>query len=730
MLSIADAALQLGIGTEDLATACRAGRIFGFRDGDSWKFTEHEVERYRVKLGQGGFEDSQMQSVTQYQRVSPDTTKETPPQRPAEFDQIERSLNLDRATGAITQAEYEERLSALRLVASDQVSNNEDLDFEIDGSTHEQSKQISHDGHLKPGVVIENRWTLKEQIGRGGMGLVWKVVDAHLMTKNQQGFIVLKFLRPEEQGSEDAISRTLGEFQAVRRLRSKHICPIHDFRRHPRFGCFLVMDFIDGITLKQYSHSCWARGEAVSAKSVAKVVTAIGSALQEAHDAGVVHRDIKPDNILIDRKRQIQLIDFGLARELEHSDGTSRGFVARGGTPPYMAPEQLKEEKQSAESDQYSLAVVAWELLTGSRPFVHGDTSLLLQAMNNNSLPDVGLNPRVMTVMRRALSPDRNSRHPSVLAFTAILRDVLLEDSTAALVVMTEVDRSVPTRQAERGKQSTETKGTVDPKRARMRAIQKQWAEQLQMPVELTNGLGMQFRLVPPGSLRMGSDVDELAGLRSRVDVSITHPILFAVYPVTQAEWTRVMGSNPSQFKFVKGQDTSLFPVESVSWIDCQRFLERLHSVSRLEGWAYRLPTEAEWEHGCRAGTDTTFEFGDFMNGTNGNCNGRQPYPSGTAIGPNLQRPTPVGNYEPNALGLYEMHGNVWEWCSDWYTAEPPSVSRNPPGPTNGKFRVVRGGAWDYDAYYCRSAARDCRDPSTGYPNIGIRIACELVETK
>ena len=155
-----------------------------------------------------------------------------------------------------------------------------------------------------------------------------------------------------------------------------------------------------------------------------------------------------------------------------------------------------------------------------------------------------------------------------------------------------------------------------------------------------------------------------------------------------------------------------------VSWNDAQAFCDWL---SKKEGKKYRLPTEAEWEYACRTGTTTPFYFGNSLNSDNANYNGDYPYGT-TTKGPWLKCTTPVGTYKPNAFGLYDMHGNVWQWCQDWhelyyYTNSPPS---DPPGPNAGTFRVLRGGGWDRGGVDCRSASRSKDVPSDRFPEHGI----------
>jgi formylglycine-generating enzyme required for sulfatase activity len=161
--------------------------------------------------------------------------------------------------------------------------------------------------------------------------------------------------------------------------------------------------------------------------------------------------------------------------------------------------------------------------------------------------------------------------------------------------------------------------------------------------------------------------------------------------------------------------------VECVSWEDAVAICRKL---SAKEGQEYRLPTEAEWEYACRAGTTTPFSFGSVLKGQEANCDGNYPYGT-TTKGPFLGRTTKVGSYAANAFGLYDMHGNVWEWCADWYDAEyyKHSPSEDPPGAASGSYRVYRGGGWFLDASGCRASCRRGGVPGYRGAILGFRLA-------
>ncbi len=251
----------------------------------------------------------------------------------------------------------------------------------------------------------------------------------------------------------------------------------------------------------------------------------------------------------------------------------------------------------------------------------------------------------------------------------------------------------------------------------------------------LTNSIGMKLNLISAGEFLMGSPETEFGsdGKTHEADekqhrVKIMKPFYLGVYSVTQAEYEKVMGTNPSYFSSkgagkdkVAGIDTRQFPVETVSWTEATEFCEKL---SKTEGKKYRLPTEAEWEYACRAGTTTPFFFGNSLNGDKANCDGNFPYGS-TTKGKYLERPTPVGSYPKNALELYDMSGNVYQWCGDWYDGDyyATSPANDPQGPNTGSYHVYRGGSWFRYAAYCRSADRGRSTPGNRDFYLGFRVA-------
>jgi formylglycine-generating enzyme required for sulfatase activity len=263
------------------------------------------------------------------------------------------------------------------------------------------------------------------------------------------------------------------------------------------------------------------------------------------------------------------------------------------------------------------------------------------------------------------------------------------------------------------------------------------------LPKTITNSIGMRLVLIPAGKFTMGSprsEADSDFDREEQHEVQISKAFYLGVYEVTQKQYRAVMGKNPSWFSSagagkdkVRGLDTDDFPVEHVSWDDAFEFCKNLSALPKEQeaGREYRLPTEAQWEYACRGGAASTEPFNidgkpsKSLSSTQANFNGNIPYAG--EKGPYLGRTCKVGSYRPNGFGLYDMHGNVREWCADCYDKDyyGKSPRKDPLGPDNGsEERVFRGGAWDSTGVYCRAAHRyGWRRDISNHNITGFRVA-------
>lgn len=262
----------------------------------------------------------------------------------------------------------------------------------------------------------------------------------------------------------------------------------------------------------------------------------------------------------------------------------------------------------------------------------------------------------------------------------------------------------------------------------------------------ITNSIGIKLVRIPAGKFMMGSprDEDERISEESLHEVEITKPYYLGVYEVKQREFSQI--NLPRQkkrqprahFNSSRGGGPD-HPIEDILWQDAADFCAELSKrpAEKRAGRKYRLPSEAEWEYACRAGSKTTFHFGNSLSSKDANFNGNYPYAA--TKGPYVRKTVKAGSYKPNAFGLYDMHGNVAEWCADWYDKEyyedspvkdplGPPVGVEPTGFFGNHYLVVRGGCWLDDARACRSAYRFKAMPRNTYRLIGFRVVCELDE--
>jgi uncharacterized protein (TIGR02996 family) len=236
--------------------------------------------------------------------------------------------------------------------------------------------------------------------------------------------------------------------------------------------------------------------------------------------------------------------------------------------------------------------------------------------------------------------------------------------------------------------------------------------------IALSEKVELTLAWIPPGTFRMGSPTGEAQRGKDerRHRVLLTRGFYLGIHAVTQAQWQAVMGDNPSHFK---GEDR---PVEQVSWDDCQAFCAKL---SQMTDKGFCLPTEAEWEYACRAGTTTPFSFGETIGTEQANYDGNYPYGRGRK-GDYRQQTTPVGSFPANAWGLFDMHGNVFEWCQDWYGSYSKRHIKDPQSGNNGGARVLRGGSWIGSAGNCRAAYRGGYAPAARSNSCGVRVCFRL----
>ncbi|MCI0637856.1 MAG: SUMF1/EgtB/PvdO family nonheme iron enzyme [Gemmataceae bacterium] len=586
----------------------------------------------------------------------------------------------------------------------------------------------------KPGDVLDN-YLLLEPIGAGGMGRVFKAEHQRM-----KRLVALKLIAPQMVRSPAARERFQREIEAVSRLTSPHIVAAFDARECNGHD-FLVMEYVSGRNLAQVVKE---EGP-LSVDRALHLVRQAARGLEHAHVAGIVHRDVKPANLLLDDKGVVKVSDLGLARihdtkaARERTNAVDTSLVM--GTAAYMAPEQAAGcQDADPRSDIYSVGCTLFFLLTGRPPYGGKGSVEVLLAHRDQPIPALqSLRPDCPVAVIRLfekLVAKRPQDRPASMADVGAEIDLIGRGAhrsfaarrwlwaaglvmAAALVILAVVLPRLGNSANERvASQENSSKAVVGNKAPTIDMVR-----------------------VLAGEVWLGSsDSDPLAGEdeKPRRRIKITQPFLLGKTKITQAQYLDVMGENPSAFSAkgrfqerVKDKDTSQHPVESISWLAAVRFCNRLSERHELQpyyqidnnvvtirgGNGYRLPTEAEWEHACRAGTTTTWPFGE-----NRDDLGQHAWFAANSG----DRTHPVAQKKANPLGLFDMLGNVPEWCWDRY--DPAYYKRmplsDPPGSGTGETRVHRGGAWNFGAAQVRPAARESRGITYGVLTIvGLRVA-------
>ena len=543
---------------------------------------------------------------------------------------------------------------------------------------------------VRQGKVLAGKYRIvdAQPLGRGGMGEVWRAEDLHL------GMIVaVKLVPPVLLFSRHAVRSLKREALIGCHLAHPNICRLYGFYAEGDVQ-FVVMEYVPGRTLSSILKS--RKDPRMTWEELAPYARQVADALDYAHAVtytdpsgrpvkGVLHRDVKPQNIMSREDGLTKLMDFGIAREIH--DTLTQLTGQRSLTLGYASPEQFRGETMRAASDIYSFATVLYRGLAG-RPLVdpEGDVSWQILEKPWEDIP--GQPPAVNAALRAGLAKDPRHRPASARQFTEMF--------TAAPPApeMAEADPAAPPEE--------------HPRRLTLR---------------LPGGPMLKLILVPAGTFQMGSPAAEKprrANEGPPHGVTISNAFYMGLAPITQAQWTPVMRSLPwrSDEAAAEGDD---LPAVCLDWRQAVEFCRKL---SQSTGWPVRLPTEAEWEYACRAGSAARFCFGD-----DEALLADYAWYGGPAGAAGVSGPQPVARKRPNDWGLYDMHGNVQEWCSDWfsgrYYAESPPV--DPPGPTSGIARVVRGGSHASPADECRSAHRGLEPPGRQWREVGFRIVMDFV---
>ena len=610
------------------------------------------------------------------------------------------------------------------------------------------------------------RYQAKKLLGAGGFGAAFLCHDRFFDAE-----VVVKTLH--DTTMERNITQVFGEAQVLRQLQHPAIigvrdCNYADLTQMAR--PFIVMDYFAGGSLANFVQQ---RGT-VSPDDMLVIARQIAQGMQAAHQQNILHRDLKPDNILVRKEGstwKVKIIDFGLALRK-----TTIETSIAAGTIEYAPPEQmgkLKDVKPGPYSDVYAFGKMCcfamfkttepknrhWSVIPKElHEMLEGCTEQELQ----HRLPSFDSVLKVLEALdpmqaqrnkeeearqqaelerkRREQEQGEKKRQDQQKAEIDRKRQEQEEsdrqrqelerlqkegETKLTLFVREALDRTQgkPTKDDTAAANEMCKQHRIDKERAKqiVEEVREQWhkahpPKQERKPGEIiTNSLGMKFAWIPPGTFLMGSPTGEAnrSDDETQHKVTLSKGYYMGVHLVTQEQWQTVMGNTPSYFKGEKN-----LPVEQVSWEDCQEFIKKLRDKDKK---AYRLPTEAEWEYACRAGTKTPFWVGKTISTDQANYDGNHIYGNGKK-GVYRQKTTPVGSFPANAWGLHDTHGNLYEWCQEWLGDYPQSDVVDPQGPDAGQYRVLRGGSWLNNPRYCRSAFRYWDVPGDRSGVIGCRV--------
>jgi len=566
-------------------------------------------------------------------------------------------------------------------------------------------------------------YELVRKLGQGAFGEVWLARHRHLGVE-----------RAVKIPTDPACVRQL-RLEGVLQSDLDHPNIVRTFDLDPDHDPpYFVMEYVEGESLRERLR----REGRLAPDEAVRILCHVLGALVAAHDAGVLHRDLKPENILLRADGTVKLSDFGLGKvqaEVTRSLLVSGSMMSASGrsvsgTYAYMSPEQQAGEDPTPGDDLYALGVVACELLAGERPA----PGIPLEEL----LKEAGVDPAFCPLIQKALTRPKRRYSSAAGMLEAFEVGAKPQPALAPLPGAPAQPRPAPTPPPlPKPRVQLYPGWPFNPAEAKRR--QKETAA-LGVPVEkhvdLGDGVKLTLVLIPAGEFDMGSPEGEEGrySCERLHRVRITKPFYIGKHPVTQAQWQTVTAENPSKFrgaanplarvwdavtgkKHPEDSESLGRPVEAVSWEDCERFTEELNY--HLGGGRFALPTEAQWEYACRAGSDMRFWFGHSTSnlGKYAWCNGN----SGAET-------HPVGQKRPNAWGLHDVHGNVWEWCADWYANYPTPDAEDPRGPSYGKRRVLRGGSCGAEPEALRSASRRYGEPTLSLGTIGVRVACALQE--
>ena len=617
--------------------------------------------------------------------------------------------------------------------------------------------------HLKHGAALQGgKYRIEKLLGQGGFGITYLAVQTGLNRK----VAIKEFFMKEHcnrdadtsrvsvpsVGSRELVAKFKDKFireaQMIYDLKHQNIILIRDFFEE-NGTAYYVMEYHDGGSLGSLPLPLTAEEASVYIRQVA-------SALSYLHDRNTMHLDVKPSNVLIDKEGNAVLIDFGISKHYDYA-GHQTSSTPVGISKGYAPIEQYSQStlEFNPATDIYSLGATLYKLLTGNTPT---EASLLVSNPKLLIFPSSVSEP-MAALIRRCMSPSLDARPQSISEFLGMLDDALAastgdetkvdseDDATTVIFGNDKVDvdlgdktRTPSEKKKSRrwlwwllaavilvvagvvalmssrsGGESTEHSGRehvleqakLEAEKAKAEQKMKQSASEASYSNGVLRVKGVEYPMVyvAGGEFSMGSN--SVYSNEQPVHTVSLDGYSIGKYEVTQELWEAVMGSNPS---YCKGPRK---PVENVSWNDCDEFIRKLNSMT---GQNFRLPTEAEWEYAARGGRNQD----PYMYSGSDTVGAVAWY-----YGNSGSQTHEVGGKSPNSLGIYDMSGNVYEWCYDAYSSDyySKSPTNNPKNEGSaGSFRVLRGGSWNFNAFHCQVSYRAEGAPDFRISRNGFRL--------
>ena len=626
---------------------------------------------------------------------------------------------------------------------------------------------------LQPGSTLQNgKYEMQRKLGQGGFGITYLALQ-----RNLQRTVVIKEFFMENFCVRNADTNhvtiaTEGSRELVERYRNKFLKEARNIAKLEHPNIVSIIDVFEENSTAYYVMKYAPNGSLedkvkreghLSEAEATRYILKIANALRFVHQHKMTHLDVKPANILLSDNDEPWLIDFGLSKQYDAQTGEQTSSTPLGYSPGYAPIEQYMAGGAgtfSPESDIYSLGATFYKLLTGNTP---PDASTVANdGLPVQELKEKGVSQQTIYAIFQAMEPLLKDRLHDMDSFISLLEEGPVQGPseqpatqppsqpyTVQTIISGETEPAA----------GVQDMGKIDQKQQLVYEAKKKRIRNLLIVIttmvvcvaiaallnkcrgNTTGGAQLEIDSLEIDSLKIGSEALDAQGTNDTKTFDVngvsftmihveggtftmgatsemiepfpnekpTHQVTLSSYyigetEVTQALWQAVMGSNPSEFK---GDN---LPVASVSWDDCQTFISRLNS---LTGKRFRLPTEAEWEFAARGGNQSRHT----------QYSGSRRIDDVAWYEDNSGGKThPVKTKQPNELGIYDMTGNVWEWCQDWYDSYSSYAQTDPTSASSGSDRVSRGGSWGDSPRVCRSSYRNCWSPWKLGTNLGLRL--------